>query len=85
MVDLLQYIPAADHFVSVQALVGVLPKLSYQIYFDSKFDTAIAELDRDVRRTMRATYRTVDSPPPEEYLRSADSFLEAWSHVKEVG
>ena len=68
----------------IQALVGVLPKLTYQLYFDHKLDVAIAELDRDIRRTIRATLRTVDSPPPDEYLKNPDSFLDAWGHVKEV-
>jgi soluble epoxide hydrolase/lipid-phosphate phosphatase len=70
--------------VPIQGLVGVLPKLTYQIYFDSKLDAAVAELDQDIRRTIRATLRTVDSPPPDEYLKSPDSFLGAWGHVKEV-
>lgn len=33
---------------------------------------------------MRATLRTVDSPPPDEYLKSSGSFLDAWSEVQEV-
>ncbi|KAF8226853.1 alpha/beta-hydrolase [Tricholoma matsutake] len=78
------YIPAGDTFLPVQALVGVLPRLTYQLYFNTKLDTAVAELDQDVRRTIRATFRTVDSPPPDEYLKSPDSYLEAWSHVKEI-
>ena len=68
----------------VQALVGMLPKLTYQLFFNGKLDAAVAELDRDIRRTIRATLRTVDSTSPDEFLRSSDSFLEAWSHVKEV-
>ena len=56
----------------------------YQLYFDRKLDAAIAELDHDIRRTIRATLRTVESPPPDEYLKSSDSFLDAWGHVKEV-
>jgi soluble epoxide hydrolase / lipid-phosphate phosphatase len=70
--------------VPIEALVGALPRLTYQIYFDTKLDAAVAELDKDVRRTIRATLRTVDSPPPAEYLKSSNSFLGAWSHVKEV-
>jgi len=78
------YIPAADSFVPIQALVEALPKLTYQLYFDRKLDAAIAERDQNITRTIRATLRTVDSPPPDEYLKSSDSFLDAWVHVKEI-
>ncbi|KAG6861437.1 hypothetical protein C0995_000277 [Termitomyces sp. Mi166 len=80
----LHYIPTAGPFVPVKRLVSVLPKLTYQLYFDSKLDAAVAELDRDIRRTIRATLRTVDSPPPDAYLRSDGSFLDAWNHVDEI-
>ncbi|KAG5351745.1 hypothetical protein C0989_005042 [Termitomyces sp. Mn162] len=78
------YIPTAGPFVPVRQLVSAFPRLTYQLYFDSKLDAAVAELDKDIRRTIRATLRTVDSPPPDAYLRSADSFLDAWSHVDEI-
>ncbi|KAG6899480.1 hypothetical protein C0993_009900 [Termitomyces sp. T159_Od127] len=78
------YIPAAGPFVPVKHLVPVFPRLAYQIYFDAESDAAVAELDRDIRRTVRATLRTVASPPPDAYLRSTDSFLDAWNEVDEI-
>ncbi|KAG6816120.1 hypothetical protein H0H87_008470 [Tephrocybe sp. NHM501043] len=78
------YISAAGPFVPIKHLVTVLPKLTYQLFFDSKLNAATAELDRDIRRTVRATLRTVDSPPPDAYLQSADSFLAAWDDIDEI-
>ncbi|RDB20271.1 Bifunctional epoxide hydrolase 2 [Hypsizygus marmoreus] len=78
------YIPAAGPFVPLKHLVTALPKLTYQLYFDSKTDEAVAELDQDIRRTLRATLRTVDSPPPDEYLTSPDSFLAAWADIPPI-
>jgi len=78
------YIPSADEFVPVKHLTTVIPKLTYQLFFDEKTAEASAELDRDVRRTVRATLRTKASPPPNEYLTSPHSFLDAWSHVEEI-
>jgi len=75
------YIPSAGPFVPTKHLVAVLPKLAYQVYFDTKLDEAIEELNKDIRRTMRATLRTVASPPPDEYLKSVNSFLDAWKDV----
>ncbi|KAF9457240.1 Alpha/Beta hydrolase protein [Collybia nuda] len=78
------YIPSAGEFVPVNALTGAFPKLTYQLYFDSKTDAATAELDRDIRRSIRSTLRSVDSPPPADFLTSPDSFLGAWSDVKTI-
>ncbi|GLB33227.1 putative alpha beta-hydrolase [Lyophyllum shimeji] len=78
------YIPSAGPFVPIKQLVPILPKLAYQLFFDSTLDAATAELDRDIRRTVRATLRTVSSPPPDLYLQSQDSFLDAWGHVEEI-
>lgn len=61
-----------------------LPKLSYSMFFEKMTDKAADELGRDVRRTLRATLRTVDSPPPDAFLRQKDSFLRGWDSVEEV-
>lgn len=45
---------------------------------------AVAELDQDIRRTVRATLRTVASPPPDAFLKSNKSYLSAWDGVKQV-
>ncbi|KAF8075822.1 alpha/beta-hydrolase [Lyophyllum atratum] len=78
------YIPNAGPFVPIKHLVPMLPKLTYQLYFDSKLEIATTELDKDIRRTVRATLRTVDSAPPDAYLQSAESFLDAWGHIEEI-
>ncbi|KAG6811966.1 hypothetical protein H0H92_005070 [Tricholoma furcatifolium] len=78
------YIPSAGSFVPVNILVIALPNLKYQLYFDSNLDDATTELDKDIRRTVRATLRTVDSPPPGAFLQSTESFLDAWSQYKEI-
>ncbi|KAG7091889.1 hypothetical protein E1B28_008290 [Marasmius oreades] len=78
------YIPAAGDYVPVKHLVPVLPKLAYQLFFSGKTKEAIAELDKDIKRTVRATLRTGASPPPPLFLSSAESFLAAWSEIEEI-
>lgn len=62
----------------------MLPKLSYNLYFEHHTNDAIQELNTDVRRTLRGTLRTVASPPPNEFLQQTDSFLKGWSGVETV-
>ncbi|KAF5365162.1 hypothetical protein D9757_011761 [Collybiopsis confluens] len=78
------YIPSAGPFVPVKELTAAIPKLTYQLFFDEKTTEAIEELDRDIRRSIRATLRTKDSPPPDEFLTSPESFLSAWNHIDEI-
>ena len=66
------------------ALLEHLPRLSYQVFFDEHTSDAVNELKKDIRRTLRGTLRTVDSPPPEAFLMQTDSFLAGWSDVKEA-
>ncbi|KZV66779.1 alpha/beta-hydrolase [Peniophora sp. CONT] len=76
------YMPYAGPFVPMSALVPQLPHLAYQVYFDNYTAKASAELDKDVRRTLRATLRTVASPPPEGFLSSTDNFLGAYGDAE---
>ncbi|KAL0064870.1 hypothetical protein AAF712_008123 [Marasmius tenuissimus] len=78
------YIPSAGDFVPIKHLVPLLPKLTYQLFFSGKTEEAIAELDRDIKRSVRATLRTGGSPPPETFLTSEETFLGAWSGVDEI-
>ncbi|KAF8164754.1 Alpha/Beta hydrolase protein [Crassisporium funariophilum] len=78
------YIPSAGPFVAMKDLALVFPALTYQLFFDTLTDAAVAELDRDIRRTVRATLRTVDSPPPESFLKDKESFLAAWDEFEEI-
>lgn len=45
---------------------------------------AVAELDEDIRRTLRGTYRSVKSPTPDAFLTSTSSFLGAYVDIPEV-
>lgn len=47
-------------------------------------ETAVAELDTDIRRSIRATMRTTSSPPPTDFLESDQSFLAAYKDIEEV-
>lgn len=68
----------------IKDLSSQFPTLTYQVFFDRKTKEAVRELDADIRRTTRATLRTVASPPPSHFLKSAESFLAAWDDVGEV-
>ncbi|GAW05471.1 alpha beta-hydrolase [Lentinula edodes] len=78
------YIPSAGAYVPIKHLTSAIPKLTYQLFFDGKTAEAVEELNKDMRRTVRATLRTKDSPPPDDYLTSPYSFLDAWGHVEEI-
>ncbi|KAF9449488.1 alpha/beta-hydrolase [Macrolepiota fuliginosa MF-IS2] len=78
------YIPSSGPYISVKQLVPVFPKLAYQAFFDRNTEEATKELDRDIRRTLRATLRTDASPPPDAFLTSGTSFLDAWKEVDEI-
>lgn len=60
------------------------PRLTYQLFFNRQTSAATAELNRDVRRTLRGTLRDVASPPPDSFLTSPDTFLGAWDDLDEV-
>lgn len=79
-----QYIPASGAFAPMRELSEIVPTLSYQLFFDHSTSDAVEELDHDVRRTLRATLRSVASPPPKGFLTSRTSYLSAWDGVDEV-
>ena len=60
------------------------PHLAYQLFFDKQTPAAIAELNRDIRRTLRGTIRDVASPPPDGFLASRDTFIGAWDNHDEA-
>jgi len=78
------YIPAAGPHVPTEVQVAAHPRLAYQLFFDKHTTAAIAELNRDIRRTLRETLRDVASPPPDHFLTSRDSFIGAWDDHDEV-
>ncbi|KAF5363493.1 hypothetical protein D9756_001039 [Leucocoprinus leucothites] len=78
------YIPPAGPYVSVKQFVPELPKLAYQTFFDRQTEEAAIELNKDTRRSLRTTLRTVDSPPPDDFLKSETSFMDAWKDFDEI-
>ncbi|KII83408.1 hypothetical protein PLICRDRAFT_47292 [Plicaturopsis crispa FD-325 SS-3] len=78
------YIPPTPPYTPIRSLIPLLPKLAYQLYFDSRPLDAARELDNDTRRTLRATLRSVESKPPDAFLRDKDSLLGGWAEVKEI-
>ena len=68
----------------MKELSEIVPSLSYQLFFDNRTSEAAQELDRDVRRALRATLRSVSSAPPKDFLISKTSYLGAWVNVDEV-
>lgn len=60
------------------------PKLAYNLYFEANTTEAIAELNQNITRSVRAILRTAASPPPASFLKSTDSFLDAWKDVEIV-
>ncbi|KAK7459628.1 hypothetical protein VKT23_009609 [Stygiomarasmius scandens] len=78
------YIPSAGNYTPVAHLVPFLPKLTYQLFFDKKTPEAVKELNEDIRRSLRSTLRMKASPPPEDFLKDKDSFLDAWKDYEEI-
>jgi len=78
------YTPSAGPFVPISALVQEFPHLAYQVFFAEQTSAAIVELNADIRRTLRATLRTVASPPPSDFLLSNSSYLVAWKNVSTI-
>lgn len=76
--------PYAGPFVPTRALAAAHPRLAYQVFFDTQTHEAAAELERDIRRTLRGTLRHVASPLPEDFLTSLDTYMGAWDHLEEV-
>ncbi|KAN0140064.1 epoxide hydrolase [Lactarius tabidus] len=78
------YLPAAGPFVPISSLVEDFPHLGYQVYFEDETSAAIAELNTDIRRTLRSTIRSASSPPPADFLQSNSSYLAAWENVTTI-
>jgi len=74
------YLSAAGDFAPVEQIASYLPTLSYQIYFEKETNAAIAELNKDIRRSIRSIYRTIESPPPKQFLTSSQDFLGAYDN-----
>jgi len=80
----LQYLPSAGQFAPVEELAKVLPKLTYQIFFEKSTQVAIKELNKDIRRSLRSVLRCRSSPPPDSFLLSNTSLLDAYTDYEEI-
>ncbi|KIJ53653.1 hypothetical protein M422DRAFT_25478 [Sphaerobolus stellatus SS14] len=78
------YIAAAGPFLPVETLATMLPSMGYQVFFEKKTEDAVAELNADIRRTLRGTFRSASSPPPADFLLSKEGFMGAWSDVEVI-
>lgn len=55
-----------------------------QVFFEKRTAEAVSELNRDVRRSLRAVYRAIGAVRPDSALKSTTSFLDAWSEHETV-
>lgn len=55
-----------------------------QAYFAKQTEMAIQELNKSILRTVRAILRTIDSPPPPDFLLSTENFLGAWANTTDI-
>ncbi|KAF8515778.1 Alpha/Beta hydrolase protein [Hysterangium stoloniferum] len=78
------YLPSAGPFTPTEALVALLPHLSYQVYFAKETHAAINELNASIRRSLRSVMRSIASPPPSDFLLSLDTFLSSWRHTSYI-
>ncbi|KAG0697103.1 Alpha/Beta hydrolase protein [Suillus ampliporus] len=78
------YLPDTGFFADSAQLAAVMPKLAYQVFFENYTTAAVAELNKDIRRSLRATLRTVNSAPPDSFLTSTSTFLGAYNNVTEI-
>ncbi|KAG2361232.1 Alpha/Beta hydrolase protein [Suillus spraguei] len=78
------YLHAAGPFADSAQLAAVMPKLAYQVFFENHTKEAVAELNKDIRRSLRATLRTVNSAPPDSFLTSTSTYLSAYDNVTEI-
>lgn len=77
-----EYLPTAREFRPIESIAAMTPTLSYQVFFARNTSEAIVELNRDAKRTLRATLRNLASPPPKAFLRSRETFMGAWDGIK---
>ncbi|KAI9566725.1 Alpha/Beta hydrolase protein [Boletus coccyginus] len=76
------YLASSNGFQPIESILALIPALSYQVFFARNTSEATVELNRDVRRTLRGTLRSVASPPPKSFLRSRDTFMGAWDGIE---
>lgn len=68
---------AGDAFAPVAALVPLLPKLAYNVYFADDTSITVAELNLDVQRTLHGTLRQKSNPPLDDFLTYTNTLMGA--------
>ncbi|KAM6489264.1 alpha/beta-hydrolase [Amanita muscaria] len=69
------YVPATRSFTPTTSYVKFIPRFMYQIFFDEQTNKAVAELDTDIRRSLRAIYRSLKVSTPDGFFKKRDTFL----------
>lgn len=77
---ILQYQPNAGDYIPVWFSTPIVPQLGYQVYFSNFTNDAVKELLKDVRRSLRSTYKTGKDPLPDTYLLSQTDYLGCWGN-----
>ena len=74
---------SAGEFVPTSALVPLLPKLGYTIFFSTRTADAVLELDKDIRKSLRVPLGNpgrANTPP--EFLASTETFMGPWDNLE---
>ncbi|KIP10279.1 hypothetical protein PHLGIDRAFT_65945 [Phlebiopsis gigantea 11061_1 CR5-6] len=74
-------LPYQPSYTPAWLITPTLPSLGYQVYFNNYTTEAIAELNTDVRRSLRSTYRGHANPPPEGFLVAQTNYLGAYGNA----
>ncbi|KIL59522.1 hypothetical protein M378DRAFT_169171 [Amanita muscaria Koide BX008] len=72
------YVPAARPFIPPAFHAKFIRSFMYQVFFDEHTEKAAAELDTDIRRSLRALYRSLKHPPPDGFFKKRDTVLETF-------
>jgi soluble epoxide hydrolase/lipid-phosphate phosphatase len=73
-----QYMPATGNFTPNEALAKANPSFSYQVYLGTNPRGAAAEMDADIRSSIRSCAHIANSTLPKDFLQHNDTFLGPW-------
>ena len=72
------YVSASLGFLSNEALVHLVPTLGYTLYLSKNETGAAAELNADIRSSIRSCAQVADSKVPATFLSEQTNFLDPW-------